>query len=127
MVMTPDLLLGRSGNTAMSGWLWRTDHQQFRTRMIGCLADPAHEPFDVERTVPACPDWTARDLFSHMVGLGSDVVAGDEPDDHNEDWTAKQVRERADRSVTELVDEWRGIAESLRAWMTEHGTARSAT
>ncbi|WP_425438586.1 maleylpyruvate isomerase N-terminal domain-containing protein [Pseudonocardia oroxyli] len=26
------------------------------------------------RPVPACPDWTARDLFSHMAGLGTDVV-----------------------------------------------------
>lgn len=33
--------------------------------------------------VPACPDWTAHDLFSHMVGLGADVLVGDQPDDHN--------------------------------------------
>jgi uncharacterized protein (TIGR03083 family) len=76
----------------------------------------------VERTVPACPDWTARDLFAHMVGLGSDVVAGDEPDDHNADWTAKQVEQRKDRSVADLVTEWRETAEPLRAWMAEHGT-----
>ncbi|WP_420791840.1 maleylpyruvate isomerase N-terminal domain-containing protein [Actinomycetospora callitridis] len=42
-------------------------------------------------TVLACPDWTVRDLLSHMVGLGADVVAGDEPEDHNEAWTARQV------------------------------------
>lgn len=91
-----------------------------QARVIALMAAATDE--QVERTVPACPDWTARDLFSHMVGLGSDVVAGDEPDDHNEDWTAKQVRERADHSVAELVDEWRGTAEPLRAWMAEHGS-----
>ena len=57
-----------------------------------------------------------------MVGLGSDVVADDEPDDHNPDWTAKQVEERKDASVDDLVTEWRETAEPLRAWMAEHGT-----
>ena len=38
---------------------------------------------ELAATVPACPDWTVRDLLSHMVGLGADVLAGDEPDDHN--------------------------------------------
>ncbi len=73
-------------------------------------------------TVPACPDWTVRDLLSHVVGLGADVVAGDEPDDHNEAWTARQVEARRDRDVDTLVAEWRGLAEPLRAWMAEHGT-----
>ena len=73
-------------------------------------------------TVPACPDWTVRDLLSHMVGLGADVVAGDEPDDHNEAWTARQVEARRDRDVDALVAEWQGLAEPLRTWMAEHGT-----
>ena len=72
--------------------------------------------------VPACPDWTVRDLLSHMVGLGADVVAGDEPDDHNEAWTARQVEARRDRDVDALVAEWQGLADPLRAWMAEHGT-----
>lgn len=71
--------------------------------------------------VPACPDWTVRDLFSHMVGLGADVVAGDEPDDHNQRWTAAQVTARRDRSVAELVAEWHAVAEPLRQWMRDRG------
>lgn len=73
-------------------------------------------------TVPACPDWTVRDLLSHMVGLGADVIAGDEPDDHNEEWTARQVDARRGRDVAALVAEWEVVAEPLRAWMAEHGT-----
>ena len=72
--------------------------------------------------VPACPDWSVRDLFSHMVGLGADVVSGNEPDDHNEEWTAAQVEARRDRDVEALVAEWQDLAEPLRAWMAEHGT-----
>jgi uncharacterized protein (TIGR03083 family) len=73
-------------------------------------------------TVPACPDWSVRDLLSHMVGLGADVVAGNEPDDHNEAWTAQQVASRRDRDVDALVAEWEELAGPLRAWMAEHGT-----
>lgn len=71
--------------------------------------------------VPSCPDWTVRDLLSHMVGLGADVVAGDEPDDHNDAWTARQVRLRRDRDIPALVAEWGEVADPLRAWMREHG------
>lgn len=79
-------------------------------------------PEQVETRVPACPDWTVRDLFSHMVGLGSDVVAGDEPDDHNETWTRAQVRTRRGRDIETLVAEWEATAEPLRAWMRANGT-----
>lgn len=74
-------------------------------------------PAEAAVRVPACPDWTARDLLSHMVGLAADVVAGDEPDDHNAEWTARQVRARRDRDVAALVAEWEEVAEPLRAWM----------
>lgn len=77
---------------------------------------------EVEARVPACPDWTVRDLLSHVVGLGADVLAGDEPDDHNETWTAAQVEARRDRSAAELVEEWRALAPDLVAWMREHGS-----
>lgn len=78
-------------------------------------------PEQVATHVPACPDWTVRDLFSHMVGLGADVVAGNEPDDHPEDWTARQVDDRREHDVATLVDEWRALNGPLREWMAEHG------
>ena len=73
-------------------------------------------------TVPACPDWAVRDLLSHMVGLGADVLAGDEPDDHNSAWTQRQVEARRDRSAADLLAEWRGLADPLMDWMREHGS-----
>jgi len=89
-------------------------------RVIGLVGDLT--PEWAQARVPACPDWTVRDLLSHMVGLGADVVAGDEPDDHNADWTARQVARRRDRDVGALVEEWRSVAGPLRDWMAEHGT-----
>ena len=73
------------------------------------------------RRVPATPDWTVRDLLSHMVGVGVDVVAGREDPDHSEEWTAAHIASRADQDVIELVAEWRGVAEALQAHMREHG------
>ncbi len=77
---------------------------------------------ELEVTVPACPDWTARQLLAHMVGLGVDVLAGDEPDDHNSTWTQRQVDARRDRSASDLLDEWRGVADDLVTWMRAHGS-----
>jgi uncharacterized protein (TIGR03083 family) len=74
-------------------------------------------PDRADLRVPACPDWTVRDLLSHMVGLGVDVVAGDEPDDHNETWTGRQVQTRRGHDVAALVAEWQAVAGPLRDWM----------
>ena len=77
---------------------------------------------DTEATVPSCPDWTVRDLFSHMVGLGTDVVAGDEPDDHNQTWTRAQVTRREGHDIAELVAEWEATTGPLQRWMRANTT-----
>lgn len=94
------------------------------TRAQGRVVDLAGRLSDGQLAlrVPACPDWTVHDLLAHMVGLGADVVAGNEVDDHNEDWTRAQVEHRRGRPTAAVLDEWRGLTEPLRAWMREHGT-----
>jgi uncharacterized protein (TIGR03083 family) len=79
-------------------------------------------PEQAERRVPACPEWTVRQLLAHMVGLGADVVRDDEPDDHNAVWTQRQVDQRADVQVQELVAEWRALTGPLQDWMGSHTT-----
>jgi uncharacterized protein (TIGR03083 family) len=79
-------------------------------------------PEEAGRPVPACPAWSVRDLLSHMVGLDVDVLAGDEPDDHNAGWTQRQVDERRGLDVSALLEEWARTIRPLRAWMAEHGT-----
>lgn len=74
------------------------------------------------RVVPACPGWTAHELLCHVVGLGADVLDGDEPDDHNEGWTAAQVDARRDRPTRDVLAEWADVAARLPAWMREHGS-----
>ena len=94
--------------------------QQAQDRVIGLAVE-----LDAERAarrVPACPDWTARNLLAHMVGLGADVVRGDEPDDHNPAWTQAQVDARAGHDVATLVAEWQALTAPLSDWMAVHGT-----
>lgn len=91
---------------------------QAQARVIALVEDLP--PERAERRVPACPDWTVRDLLAHVVGLGTDVLAGDEPDDHNAAWTGKHVTERRDHDVAALVREWRGVTEPMRAYLREN-------
>ena len=74
-----------------------------------------------ERRVPACPDWSVRDLFSPWSVSGS-MLAGDEPDDHNATWTQRQVDERRGRDLATLVAEWQDVTEPMQAYMRERGT-----
>ncbi|HEY0717820.1 MAG TPA: maleylpyruvate isomerase N-terminal domain-containing protein [Streptosporangiaceae bacterium] len=73
------------------------------------------------RPVPACPDWTVTQLLAHMVGLNADVLAGDEPDDHNPAWTRRQVESRAGQDPAGLVAEWRGLTRPVQDWMPMFG------
>ena len=77
---------------------------------------------ETERKVPACPDWTVTQLLAHMVGLSADVLAGDEPDDHNSTWTQRQIDRRAGRSPAELVAEWQTLTQPMQDWMRDRGT-----
>ncbi|WP_299569793.1 maleylpyruvate isomerase family mycothiol-dependent enzyme [uncultured Williamsia sp.] len=98
---------------AVTEW---TAAQQRVIGLVGAATSAA-----VESRVPACPDWTVRDLLSHMVGIGVDVVAGNEPDDHGAEWTAAQVDARRDRDVSELIAEWRGLTDAMVAHLRTVG------
>ena len=56
--------------------------------------------------VPGCPAWTVRDLLSHLTGLSADLAAGNVEGAGSPEWTAKQVADRQDRTVPELLAEW---------------------
>lgn len=95
---------------------WRAGHERV-CALVGQVA--AERPDDLEQPVPATPDWSARQLLAHMVGLGVDVLAGDEPDDHHPGWTRAQVDARATSSPADLVAEWRSVAEELETYLRE--------
>jgi uncharacterized protein (TIGR03083 family) len=99
---------------AISEW---TDAQ---TRVISLTESITSE--QAERLVPACPAWTVRELLSHVIGLDADVLAGDEPDDHNSEWTQRQVEARAGHDIATLLAEWRALTAPMQEWMRANGT-----
>lgn len=79
--------------------------------------------------VPATPDWTIKDVIAHLTGDAVYFMAGDFPREFFQsfgdegtvhilnDWTERMVRERRERSVTELVDEWEASARPMLAML----------
>lgn len=84
-----------------------------------CALVEGASPEALEAPVPACPDWRVRDLLAHVVGVGRDAVAGEEPDDHPEDWTQGHVDARASMSVDEVVAEWRAAADDIETYVRD--------
>jgi uncharacterized protein (TIGR03083 family) len=65
---------------------------------------------ELARTAPATPDWTAKDLIAHLVGLAVDVAAGRVDGIGSPPWTQAQVDRGRNRSVEDLLAEWDEIA-----------------
>ena len=87
--------------------LWRGGQQSMSALGRTIDADAAETP------VPACPSWTIRDVYAHQAGAAADVLAGNMAGAPGDAWTAKQVDDRADRSLAELLDEWDAAAPQL--------------
>src|SRR5687768_5573024 len=78
---------------------------------------------------PATPDWSIKDIVAHVTADATCVIAGDFPREFFEafgepaavakvnDWTARQLEERRDRSLEELLQEWKTSGTKLGAMM----------
>jgi uncharacterized protein (TIGR03083 family) len=76
-------------------------YQQTREQIIA-LAGAA----DASTPVPACPEWSVRELLAHLAGVAGDVLAGNIADAGTEHWVAAQLEARSGRSAGELIEEW---------------------
>jgi uncharacterized protein (TIGR03083 family) len=56
--------------------------------------------------VPGTPEWTVHDVLAHLAAIPTDALAGRLTGIPNDDETARQVAERKDRDVAELLGEW---------------------
>lgn len=75
-----------------------------RSRIVDLVRDAT--PDELDRTVPACPDWTVRQLLTHCVSMPAAIGAGDLPSDDLDAWIDAILTARRDRTIEELVDEW---------------------
>lgn len=72
---------------------------------------------DAATAVPACPRWTVKDVYAHQAGVVADALAGRLEGVTTDPWTARQVEERAGRSLKEVLDEWEEIAPDFEAFL----------
>lgn len=84
---------------------------------------------DLDRSVPATPDWRVRDVVAHLVGDVECLTRGDFPREFFRSfgdpdavtslnaWTSGQVSQREGRSLQELFKEWDAVVEPLLRMM----------
>ena len=84
-----------------------------RARLTELMASA--DPETVMTPVPGCPAWAVRDVIAHVTGVCTDVLAGNVDGVATEPWTARQVAERKDRSVPEILEEWAAVAPQVEA------------
>ena len=65
--------------------------------------------------VPATPEWRVKDVLAHLIGVSADIVNGNLEGVATDQWTAKQVADRRERSIPELLAEWDEHAPAVEA------------
>ena len=87
-----------------------------RTRSTELLRSAgAGDPEVADRVVPACPQWTVRQLTAHMCGVCDDVLAGNVAEAASEPWTGAQVQRYADVSLAGILDHWDEVGPRVEA------------
>ena len=68
---------------------------------------------------PCTPEWTVRDVLSHVAGIPDDAFAGRMDGAPGEEWTAAQIERNRSFSVPELLERWDaqtpGFADMIQA------------
>ena len=70
-------------------------------------------PETLDKTVPACPEWTVKDTLAHLSGVCADIVNGNIEGVATDPWTAAQVAARKDWPLDQLLEEWDQMASQV--------------
>lgn len=98
------------------------EYERVRRRFIGTVLMAGDT--QAATPVPATPDWTVRDVLTHVIGLCSDLNAlhfPDVGDQGGNGWTALQVEARRGRALDDLFAEWDREAPTFVAGLREFG------
>lgn len=68
---------------------------------------------DTTVTVPACPDWTVKDLVAHLAGLAADVTDDNIEGWGSDAWTERQVDAGRSATYNEIIARWRSRTADL--------------
>jgi uncharacterized protein (TIGR03083 family) len=92
------------------------------TDLVGGLdADRARTP------VPGCPGWTVHDVVAHATGVVADVNAGNLDGAATDPWTERQVAERRDTPLADVLAEWSEQAATFEPKLDEYPKGISRT
>jgi hypothetical protein len=69
---------------------------------------------ELNRIVPACPEWKVRDLLTHLVSIPAALSRGRLPDGELNAWLAGLIAERPLEPVGALVAEWESLNPACR-------------
>lgn len=86
------------------GAILATEYRNARLRMQEICGDL--DAGDLEGVVDACPAWRVKDLFSHVTGIAVDLSAGNSPAGDTQAWVDRQIDERRNTSLADIVEEW---------------------
>ena len=86
-------------------------YHDLRNRLIDVVVNAADD--ELERTTPAAPEWRVRDVVAHLTGVTSDILSGNLEGVGTDSWTEAHVAARRDRSISDIVDEWRRNGERV--------------
>lgn len=75
-----------------------------RRRVIDLVSGLSDE--EAQRRVPACPDWSVRDVVAHLTGIAVDATKGELEGVGSPEWTQRQVDERKHLPFDEVLAEW---------------------
>lgn len=67
----------------------------------------------LEAHVPACPDWSVRQLLSHLVGLTQDWVSNELDGYATPAWAQGQADRHANEPIEEVLSTWDAAAEQF--------------
>jgi uncharacterized protein (TIGR03083 family) len=102
-------------------------YEQLRNDLSNLVGGLDREQLDTP--VPATPGWTIKNIVAHVSADATCVIAGDFPTGFFEafgeesavrdvnDWTARQIKDRKDRSLEDLLQEWKSSGTELVTMM----------
>ncbi|HEX2040937.1 MAG TPA: maleylpyruvate isomerase family mycothiol-dependent enzyme [Acidimicrobiales bacterium] len=91
------------------GALYEEGRQRI-TELVRDLDDEA-----AATTVPTCPEWSVKDVVSHLAGVCDDVLTGNIAGVATDPWTEAQVVKRRDLPLAEILAEWAEKAPQVEA------------
>lgn len=78
---------------------------------------------DASMMTLACPEWSVKDVYAHLAGIATDILAGNTEGAATAPWADQHVSDRRDQSLTAVLDEWSTNGAEVSTVMASIGEA----